>query len=425
MMRVSLNKDKCLAIDAAFKMIKENPGLGEATTKPALDIIKKTLEDSFEGYTFDIRLTNINTKEDGDLFIMSVFPETSTIDKIVTAVLNNKEDEVIKKLWETNKKWTIEIDANMFNDRYISCTDKELTAILLHEIGHVVYSNSLPTRISTVFRYEVTKSSFMNKALIRSDKIFRNILSLPILDACISDNKRNIRSIKEEIKADAFVKKIGYTKELESALTKFIKCKHIRAPHGINDKITNSTDFSIKTIEDFRLRRDNLAKNNLLALRKECTSDYINNIIDEFVTTVFEDVGSFTDGGKLEYMHERAEKNIEGDYITEFFLIGGKQLKRIDPNDLDYIDIKIQGIKNESDKMMVCSYINSKLDLVDYYISILENPKLSKKYNIPHSLNNLYDMKKRLMLSRENALKFKIPARNKNLLVAWPTGYDG
>ena len=75
--------------------------------------------------------------------------------------------------------------------------------------------------------------------------------------------------------------------------------------------------------------------------------------------------------------------------------------------------------------MMIISYIHSKLDMVEYYISILENPALSKKYSIPHSLNQLYDMKKRLYQLREIALKFKIPERNRHMLVSWADNYEG
>lgn len=422
-MQISLNKDKCGAIDTAFAVLKT-----DANNSAALSKIKETIEDSFKGYTFDIRVINTSQNTKTEFFLMSVYPEISTIDKIVSAILSNKEDSVIKKLWESNKKWTIEIDDKLLTGTYINCTDKELTAMLIHELGHVIYSNSLPTKISTIFRYEVTKASFVNKALVRGDKIFRTILSLPILDACVSDNKRDLKSIKEEIKADSFVKKIGYTKELESVLTKLINCKNIRYTASMTDKIYNSTDFSMKTIDDFMHRRDVIAKNNLISLKESCESEYISDIINNFIESVFEDSessNSIINGRKLEYMHERADKAIEEDCFMEFFLFGGKQLKRIDPNDLDYAEIKIQGIKNESDKMMIVSYINSKIDLVDYYISIMENPKLSKKYIIPHSLDNLYGYKKRLITMRENALKFKIPARNKNILVTWPKVYEG
>ena len=124
-------------------------------------------------------------------------------------------------------------------------------------------------------------------------------------------------------------------------------------------------------------------------------------------------------------MQEKADKDIEDGYFTEFFVFGGKQLKRIDPAEIDYIFVKINEIHNEHDKMMLISYLHSKLDLVNYYISIMENPSLYKKYSIPHTLDQLYSIKKELLRAREEILRYKIPERNKGILVAWPSGYEG
>ena len=88
--------------------------------------------------------------------------------------------------------------------------------------------------------------------------------------------------------------------------------------------------------------------------------------------------------------------------------------------------IKIKSIKNNSDKMMVISFIHSKLDIVEYYISLLKNPNQSKKYNIPYSLKELEDLKVYLNNLINQAINAKLPERFRNgLLVAWPIGYEG
>ena len=419
-MAIILNKDKCLAIDGAFSALKENPN-----SIAPINTIKNILQDGFPEYSFTINMIE-NTGND-NLFFMSVFPEISTIDKIISAVMKNENTDTIKKLWESNKVWTIEIDSRILNSNY-NFTDKELTAVLLHEIGHIVYSNAITTRISTIFRYEIAKSSMANKAVIRGEKIFRNIMALPIIDACVSDNRRDMKSIKEEIKADNFVKKIGYSKELESVLTKLIKSSQSSNYVSMDKKISELSQFSLKNIDDFRNRRDKIAKQSLFTIKEATDSSYIKGYLNNIINTIYEDSEtsmSLHSGNKLSFMHEKVDDTINKEYITEFFNIGGKELKRIDPNDIDYIEIKVQSIKNESDKMMIVSFINSKIDLVDYYISILEDTKLAKKYLIPHTLQDLYNTKKRLMGLRESALKQKIAERNKDYLIMWPKGYEG
>ena len=422
-MRINLNKNKFEAIDGAFLVLKE-----DRHNKAALEIIKNSLESCFSDCVFTINIIEPDhTKTDNSLFIMSVYPELSVVDKVIEALMSNKGTDEIKKLWNTNKKWTIEIDSRILDDSIINCSNKELTAILLHEVGHIIYSTSIPNRISLILRYEIMKSKMSNRMMLR-DRVFRKLLSLPILDACISDGKKDKTSIKEEVKADTFAKKMGYDKELLSVLTKLMNNSKFTNSISDNEKMSEVGKYALKTLDDFQARKDNLSKKSLLSLKESCMSPYLESIINDIVITLFEDPDdsiSFYDGKKVSYMQERADKDIEDGYYTEFFIVGKKELKRIDPNELDYIEIKVQSIKNENDKMMVVSYINSKLDIIDYYITIMSNPKLAKKYYIPYTMDELNKLKTRLEILKKTAINFKIPERNKNVLISWPTGYEG
>jgi hypothetical protein len=76
--------------------------------------------------------------------------------------------------------------------------------------------------------------------------------------------------------------------------------------------------------------------------------------------------------------------------------------------------------------MMVVSYIHSKLDIVNYYIALLNNPKQAKKYNIPHSLRELEDLRYHLNGLINEAINAKLPDRFRSgILVAWPDGFEG
>ena len=409
-MKFSLNKEKFLSIDQAFSVLKE-----DYHNRAAVDIIEKSLSECFKG---NFTITIVEPPTNSALFIMSVFPKMDTISKIINEVSSNnpKKDEVIRKLWEKNTDWVIEMDARIFNGG-VDFTNRELTALLLHEIGHVIFSNSIPYRITTVLQFELAQSNMENKILLK-DRFFQKILSLPILNACIADGKSK-DSVKLEYKADKFSQKMGYSKELYSVLNKLLKENSY--PKGDSAKdMAKLTRFSVETIDQLRSRQDKIMKNNLISLKNECVSPYINDVITDYYNTFFQEHedSSMCDGKKLRCMEERA------DYlITEGFL--NKKLERIDPATIDYIDIKIQNIQSDSDKMMIVSYIHSKLDIVEYYISILKDPKLSKKYSVPHTIDQLEAIKKRLLQSRINAISFKIPERQRGLLIAWPDKYEG
>lgn len=414
-----LKKEKFSAIDGAFLVLKENPN-----SASALQIIEENLNDCF---MCDFKVNIVSPSESDKLFVMSVFPEISTTDKIIAAILSNKPTDAIEKLWKTNKKWTIEIDKKLFDDGFINLTNKELTAILLHEVGHVVSSNSIPTRISIVLRYEIAKAKTQNKFIMK-DRLFAKIMSLPILDACISDEKRDKSSIREEVKADKFAKQMGYSNELSSVLSKLMNNKYYPNVNTIDEKITKSADMANNIIDELRLRQNVLAKKNLGAIKESVDSEYVRKLIDDTMDQFFNAGINFCEDAKdefiTEYINDLIEKGIV-DTFCEGIIFGPKKLKRIDPMEIDYISVKLNEIKSQTDKMMLITYIHSKIDIVEYYISLLEDPKLSKKYAIPHSLPQLYDMKKRLEALRLETLKYKIPEYKKDFLVKWPDNYYG
>ena len=415
-MAVRLKKEAFKSIDNAFLVLQE-----DKASETGKKIIKDSLNEIFD-VEFDIEIIPVN--DNSPLFVMSVFPEKSVVSKIISSVTTNSGNiETIKKLWQQNKKWTLEIDERILNKNFINCSNRELTALLLHEIGHVVCTNSIPSRISTIIQYEIAKSKLENK-ILAADKLFSKILALPILNACVSDSRKSDKPLSVEIKADNFAKKMGYQQELLSVLKKITT--NTKYPKGgtINKNMEEMTKFSINTLNQLKAREDNLLKKNLVSLKKECVSPYIESYIDDFYNTIFETGDkSISSIEHLTFMENRADSIVEN-YYTEFFF-GKKKLSKIDPAELDYIDIKTNEIKNENDKMMLISYIHSKLDIIDFYLGILKDPKLAKKYNVPNSADQLERMRTRLLTSRENILKYKIPERNKGIIIAWPENYEG
>ena len=415
-MAVRLKKEAFKSIDNAFLVLQE-----DKTSETGKKIIKDSLNEIFD-VEFDIEIIPVN--DNSPLFVMSVFPEKSVVSKIISSVTTNSGNiETIKKLWQQNKKWTLEIDERILNKNFINCSNRELTALVLHEIGHVVCTNSIPSRISTIIQYEIAKSKLENK-ILAADKLFSKILALPILNACVSDSRKSDKPLSVEIKADNFAKKMGYQQELLSVLKKITTNQKYPKGGTINKNMEEMTKFSINTLNQLKAREDNLLKKNLVSLKKECVSPYIESYIDDFYNTIFETGDkSISSIEHLTFMENRADSIVEN-YYTEFFF-GKKKLSKIDPAELDYIDIKTNEIKNENDKMMLISYIHSKLDIIDFYLEILKDPKLAKKYNVPNSADQLERMRTRLLTSRENILKYKIPERNKGIIIAWPENYEG
>lgn len=421
-MNIKLKKESLVKIDSAFVVLKANPRNCEG-----LKIIEDSLKECFD-LNFTVRVITVPNEQVTPLFVMSVYPETSTINRILKEVMEgSSKSSAIQKLWEENKNWHIEIDERLLTASSLRCTERELTAILMHEIGHIVCTNSIPARISTIFRYEIMTSKMSNK-ILANEVLFQKILSMPILNACISDAKRDKDMLKEEIKADTFAKKMGYRTELISVLTKVSRHPLYPKSGSINENLKATTDMSLDIMDQIKERQGNLARRSLFSLRESCTSPYMKDTISAYYETLFgEAMDSLTlsNGRKTDVLIESANNIVDRAYMTEFFIFGGKKLKPISPSEIDYIEIKINTIKNEDDKMMLIIYLQHKLDMVEYYISILQNEKLRKKYDIPHTMEEMETVKKRLLMLKERILAYPIPKESKNYIVVYPAGFEG
>lgn len=415
-----LNRNMINDIEASFQILKENKN-----NPKGLDIIKRSLEAGLPDFIFNISITPVEKNDRNLYFIMSVFPDVSTVDKIISAISENDDIQSVQRLWQLNKLWNIEIDERILLDKPISFNAKELTAMLLHEIGHIVASTSIPNRISLIIKYELLKAKFSNKMMLK-DKIFRSILSIPILDACISDYTKDGPNIKDEIEADSFAAKMGYRQDLMNALKKVMIVSKSGGRQSLNDKIVNDVKLAIATVDDLRQRNIELSKNRLFGFKEDVSSKYLKDFVENYIDRIYglDENNSVFNERKINYFIECGEKTIQDGYYTEFFLFK-KELKRIDPVEIDYIGSKINTIQDENDRMMIIAYIHHKLDLVDYYIALLSDPKTAREYSIPHTIDQLMKIKKILTDYRIKAMKQPLPLKNRGLLVSWADGYEG
>ena len=416
MITKGINKAQLTQIENAFKLLQENK-----ESHVAEEMLQQACEDIFP-YAFTINVVYANKPT----FFMSVYPDESTIQKIITSIAKN-DSKAITKLWNSTTDWTIEIDGGLFGNSYIGLNEREFTAMFLHEIGHIVSSNSIPTRITNIMQYEIAKSSITTKALLK-DKLIQKIMSLPILNACMVDTGS---SLKEELRADELVRRVGYQKELISSITKVKKYmetqnKQSKTDMNADDAMKTVTNFSIDSMNQLKERKAALLESALDRLIQECPSPYMTNELKSLKDIYFGEsaTGSVTKEKKIQFFYEKADECVEK-YITEFFGLGVKSLDRIDAAELDYIAIKMKSIKTDSDKMMLVSYVHNKLDMVDYYLTLLSNPKTARKYRIPYTIDELKALHDRLERYIQDIINMKLPSKNQGLLVAWPEGYEG
>lgn len=102
-----------------------------------------------------------------------------------------------------------------------------------------------------------------------------------------------------------------------------------------------------------------------------------------------------------------------------------KKLKKIPRDLVAYITIETESIRDANDKMMIASYCLAKLEIVEWYIELLEVG--SKKYIVPHSKPYLEGIRRQLLQCYDNIMKVKIVRPNERPLIdiKYPAGYEG
>ena len=101
-----------------------------------------------------------------------------------------------------------------------------------------------------------------------------------------------------------------------------------------------------------------------------------------------------------------------------------KKLKRIPSDLISYIIIETEAIKDFNDKQMISSYCLHKLDVVNWYLELLETG--SKKYIVPHSRAQLERIRDELQQAHKQimAVKIKNPQDQPIIEIKYPKGYE-
>lgn len=373
------------------------------------------------GKNINVNIITNNSKD--SFFVMSVIPDESVIEKITASIMVNDKKDIVSELWKDCDNWTLEMDSRIFDAFTVDLSAQELTALVLHEIGHVINTNAVSSKINNVIKYKIATSPVTAK-VVMSNNSFSKLLHIPIINGCIFNKTK--ASLKNELRADNFAVRMGYLSPLTSAIEKISKINNYEK-NTLDSEISSGYDFSSNTISNLNMRRNHLNKAMFLNLMNRIPNGTkLKYNLNALESALFEgnEMNMITSETKMRLVSESVDKIIDS-YYTEFLNFGRKSLRQITRTELDYIDVQIMDMKTNDDRLMILSYINSKLDLCDYYITIINDKNLSKKYDVPQSLTSLLAIRKRLLISKKKAFAQKIPTRIDDVHVFYPTGYEG
>ena len=312
-----------------------------------LNKLKKELNKFFKDSTCKDILYTRNT--DKVFFGMRVIPDVSP-DMAVNILQTN--DPVRINLYY------LEIDSKLFD---LQLSSEELTAILLHEVGHLVNDSTPVEDTRKTIDLELAKEK---QTLSISDSVnYRALLAFAIKDTIRRYTSIFEKNPDEEILADEFVFKCGFGEQLQSAL-KSVLHNTGKLTKGVNNKLIVLT-WTLRLYKDVRFQRISAIK----SLKKAKSLS-----------------GSQLEKREFDSMIRRLER-IDDDTLIEsaFDDLKARYIKKIDDmkyrgvkglkQDLSELTMRAKNVDTSDEALMILRSINSNMSIIENY---LENDQIEE-----------------------------------------------
>lgn len=360
---------------------------------------------------------------------MTVFPSVNTCEKLITAILNTEShlDGVIE-VWKKNEDWNIEIDSLVLYDTNLNTNSPELVAILLHEIGHTMYSNSVPQRLFDVIRYEMIEIKMKTRNMFNNSKL-RTLVVPSVIEACSTKMYKFLSTI-EEMDADKFVVDMGYGEALNNFLEKLLRVKG----NSYINKTEKEAEQDIKAVFYWSVENINELRSRKTKLRYELNAQILktpsvfakkvlNDIRELFFKSNANTYNQAVTESTIMRIYDGWKRDAESQVVLEF--LGNPKmgkLKKLDAQEIDFIKIRIDQIENHDDKIYLLDVVYHYLEQIDLYKEYIADGKANK---VPHTKKFIEDVEKELMELKATIMNTKIPERRYGVFIKYPNGYEG
>lgn len=358
------------------------------------------------------------------------------------------------ELWFSEiRDWHIEIDKNCFDRRLINFTEKELTAMLLHELSHVVYSDRTVEKLYRA--YKLNRQSLKHRGLNAApvDIVLGVLYLIPGTIACGLHKASVCRDgLREEYICDKVFGIRDYQEHLVTAMDKIIMKFGTTSAYDTTGANEKKIDASVKwcnfNAEHMVFRRDSL-KRDLVNMASGTRSRYSKNVIlfvinklgigfkDRYTgdmvaaESVIEIVGTDElplSGFSLKYDIVDKPKELAALELaiktssqqTAMEGVGSKIRKLPSGYDMDMIEVEIDRVEDHQDRIYVLDLIYARVDQINEFIDFYgENSQEVKrnKAKIDKYRKQLDAMRIRLLSKHNIDKSYRVFIHN-------PPGYD-
>lgn len=347
-------------------------------TKSILNDLRKELNAFFsEAVCVDVGYTRNTDNLFFGMQVVPMFDANTTLD----IVLGDKPIKI--------NRYCLELDSKLFS---IGLEKRELTAILLHEVGHIV-TNDLPVKQVRmgIDAYFANKDQIIN---LKNSAQYTQLLTFAIKDMMRKANSFIFMN-NDEVKADAFVAMCGYGDDLASALGKLSASAWGLSKSTKEPKLTILA-WVVNLYSNVKLNRIP-AINSLRKAKSATGSALTKKEIDDVIKALNRiDTDVVHEGAML--LNEAKKRGLAG-------AIKANGFKAMSEDYFEY-KIRIKNIKDEDDMIYCMRQINSRLTLIQ---DTLEEEMDEREHD------RWYDLFEKYLELREILANHKIPRRQYGL----------
>ena len=246
--------------------------------------------------------------------------------------------------------YSIELDSKLF-DPLLGLTPEELTAILLHEIGHMVNDT---TPLQNARDYINSYLADNKETLSMTDSIhYKEILAYGIKDFISKDRSMFYTTNEDEILADEFVRGCGYSDCLDNALKKIVKN---------NSKLYVDSDISKFTVMAWTLRLyKGLKFRRIGALRTLARAKQMAGSVLEKkeMENIARRIRRIDDTELLESVQDKVKARMRK--------MRYDSIRSLD-DDYYEISMRIRNVEDEDDALYLMRQINTRLSIMEDYL---------------------------------------------------------
>lgn len=299
------------------------------------------------------------TKSDTLFFGMCVYPQVTK--ELVVEIL--QDDKNVRF-----KEYSIEIDSKILNPM-LGITPRELLAMVLHEVGHIVNDNGPVDEVRKVIALQLTKNG-------DSLNIPKTAQYYTIISYGIKDTVRKLTSMlfvyrDGEVLADEFVHMCGYGEDLNSIFDKICK-----SGMKINDRTANKLtalawvlsvykEIKIKRIPALKLleKMHGISGSQLEKREMEIMTNDIKTIDDFSVNECCDYTNT-----ELYYIFNESKTEIKQSKYAQLRKESAIKNIRKFEQDLYEYKMRIRHVVDEDDAYYLMRMINTRISVIEDFL---------------------------------------------------------